>query len=140
MSIQTVLLSLAILSCSIKANSQKLTVVISGVKNDKGYVRVALYNSSKTFMQNPFKTAETKAREGHVMVVFQDVPEGEYAASVLHDLNGNKTMDENLLGIPKEGFGFSNDAMGAFGPPTYKECLFPVKPGAITTGIRLKYF
>lgn len=139
MLIRTVLLLLSFF-LSLHATSQKLTVVINNVKNDKGYVRVALYNSSKTFMLVPFKTAETKAREGHVMVVFQDVPEGEYAASVLHDLNGNKAMDENLLGIPKEGFGFSNDAMGAFGPPTYRECLFPVKAGSITTGIRLKYF
>lgn len=91
-------------------------------------------------MLEPFKTAEVKAKEGYVMIVFQDVPEGDYAVSVLHDLNDNKKMDENLVGIPKEGFGFSNDAMGAFGPPTFRQCEFPVKKGSITTGVRLRHF
>ena len=119
---------------------QKLTVVVNNIRNDKGYIRVALYNSGKSFMINPFRTAEVRAKEGHVMVVFQEIPEGEYAATVLHDLNGNKAMDENLLGIPKEGFGFSNDAMGPFGPPGYRECIFPVKGNAVTTGVKLKHF
>ena len=129
-----------ILFSSVQLFGQKLTVVVNGVKSNKGTVLVALYNSNRTFMLNPFKTAEVNAKEGHVMVVFQDVPEGEYAVTVLHDLNGNKKMDENLLGIPKEGFGFSNDAMGAFGPPTFRECVFPMHPGPITTGVRLRHF
>lgn len=120
--------------------SQKLTVVVSNIRSDKGYIRVALYNSGKSFMIKPFRTAEVRAREGHVMVVFQDIPQGDYAASVLHDLNGNKQMDENLLGIPKEGFGFSNDAMGPFGPPGYRECIFPVKSNSVTTGVKLKHY
>jgi uncharacterized protein (DUF2141 family) len=122
------------------AACQKLTIVVSNVKSEKGYIRVALYNSPKSFMVKPLLTAEAKAREGHVMVVFGDVPEGDYAATVLHDLNNNKKMDENLLGIPKEGFGFSNDAMGAFGPPGFKECIFPVTGTSVTTGVKLRHF
>lgn len=129
-----------ILTASSNLYSQKLTVVVNGVKSSKGTVLVALYNSNRTFMLQPFLTAEVKAKEGHVMVVFPNVPEGEYAVTVLHDLNGNKKMDENLLGIPKEGFGFSNDAMGAFGPPSFRECVFPMHPGPITTGVRLRHF
>jgi uncharacterized protein (DUF2141 family) len=136
---RTVLLALTI-SLPKLAPCQKLTVVVSNVKGEKGYVRVALYNSGKSFMVTPFKTAEAKAKDGHVMVVFPDIPEGDYAATVLHDLNDNKKMDENLLGIPKEGFGFSNDAMGAFGPPGFKECLFPVTGSAVTTGVRLRHY
>lgn len=129
-----------ILIASSNLYSQKLTVVVNGIKNNRGTVLVALYNSNRTFMLQPFLTAEVKAKEGHVMVVFPNVAEGEYAVTVLHDLNGNKKMDENLLGIPKEGFGFSNDAMGAFGPPSFKECVFPMHPGPITTGVRLRHF
>ena len=139
MPLRTTLLVL-ILSLPLFAPCQKLTVVVSNVKSEKGYVRVALYNSSKSFMIKPVLTAEAKAREGHVMVVFEDIPEGDYAATVLHDLNNNKKMDENLLGIPKEGFGFSNDAMGAFGPPLFKECVFPVAGSSVTTGVKLRHF
>ena len=139
MPLRTTLLVL-ILSFPLFATCQKLTIVVSNVKSDKGYVRVALYNSPKSFMIKPVLTGEAKAREGHVMVVFENIREGEYAATVLHDLNNNKKMDENLLGIPKEGFGFSNDAMGAFGPPVYKECIFPVTGSSVTTGVKLRHF
>lgn len=122
------------------ASCQKLTVVVSNVKSEKGYILVALYNSGRSFLVTPVKTASAKAKEGHVMVVFQDIPEGDYAATVLHDLNDNKKMDENLLGIPKEGFGFSNDAMGSFGPPGYKECIFPVAGNTVTTGVKLRHY
>lgn len=139
MLLRTALLVLTILLPEF-APCQKLTVVVSNVKSEKGYIRVALYNSGRSFMVTPVKTAEARAKEGHVMVVFQDVPEGDYAATVLHDLNDNKKMDENLLGIPKEGFGFSNDAMGALGPPGFKECIFPVTGSAVTTGIKLRHY
>lgn len=135
-----VLLVLTILLLPHLASCQKLTVVVSNVKSDKGYILVALYNSGRSFMITPVKTAEAKAKEGHVMIIFQDVPEGDYAATVFHDQNNNKKLDENLLGIPKEGFGFSNDAMGTFGPPGFKECMFPISGNIVTTGVKLRYY
>lgn len=59
-------------------------------------------------------------------LIFKDLPRGSYAVRYFHDENGNDELDTNILGIPKEGFGFSNDAFGRFGPKDFEEWLFPV--------------
>lgn len=56
--------------------------------------------------------------------VFADIPSGKYSIRLFHDENNNRKMDTNLMGIPKEGYGFSNNAKGTFGPPAYEKTLF----------------
>ena len=56
----------------------------------------------------------------------------------MHDTNDNKELDSNLFGMPKEGFGFSNDAMGMFGPPDFKKASFE-HDGEKEVVIYLKY-
>lgn len=91
-----------------------LTIDVSGVKERKGKLQVALYNSAKDF-------PETKPYRGEVLnitadnklqVIFKDLPPGNYAVAVYHDKNSNGKLDKNLLGIPVEDYGFSNDARG----------------------------
>ena len=48
--------------------------------------------------------------------IFKDVPSGEYAISIYHDINSNAKLDTNFLGIPKEDYTCSNGAMGFMGP------------------------
>jgi uncharacterized protein (DUF2141 family) len=53
---------------------------------------------------------------------------GKYAFKYFHDENNNnKKMDTNVIGIPKEGYGFSNNAKGRFGPPDFKDTIFEIK-------------
>ena len=52
------------------------------------------------------------------------VPSGTYAIGLYIDANENEKMDTNFLGIPKEQFGFSNDAKGSFGPPSFESASF----------------
>ena len=59
-----------------------------------------------------------------VKVIFENLKPGKYAISVLHDTNNNKDMDRNKLGIPKEGFGFSNNVTGAMGPPSFERAQY----------------
>lgn len=49
---------------------------------------------------------------------------GKYAISGFHDINGNEKLDTNLVGIPDEPYGFSNDARGTFGKPDFSDQLF----------------
>jgi uncharacterized protein (DUF2141 family) len=58
--------------------------------------------------------------------VFHNVPAGTYAVSSFHDENGNNKLDRNSLGVPSEGYGFSNDAQGTAGPPTFSQAQFTV--------------
>jgi uncharacterized protein (DUF2141 family) len=56
-----------------------------------------------------------------------ELPEGVYAIKLFLDLNGNGEMDTNFLGIPKEPFGFSNNAKGKLGPPSFDAAAFQVR-------------
>ena len=80
----------------------------------------------------------SKAKVGEVELVFEKVPPGTYAISVFHDANENGKLDSNFAGIPKEGFGFSNNAMGMFGPPSFGEAKFAFE-GEKKIEITLKY-
>jgi uncharacterized protein (DUF2141 family) len=113
------LLSLFLVSTG--STAQNLTVVVKGVKNSKGMVRVAIYNSEKDYMKTMWRSAGVQAAMGEVQIVFENIPPGNYALSIVHDTNMNDKMDTNAMGIPKEGFGFSNNVRGAFGPPTFAE-------------------
>ena len=135
-----VMLFLATLSGSLKGQTDKpLKVVVNQVKSDEGLLMVALYNSEETFTSKPWKGEKTKAKTGTMDIIFQNVPPGAYAIAVYHDANENGKMDSNFIGIPKEGFGFSKDAMGTFGPPSYEKALV-TWTGTETFTINLKYY
>lgn len=118
--------------------AQNMTVTIKNVKGNDGMIRLALYNSADQFMKKEIQHAEVKAVNGEVTAVFNNIGNGTFAISVMHDANNNKELDSNMLGIPKEGFGFSNDAMGMFGPPDFKKASFEYD-GNNQVVINLKY-
>ena len=60
------------------------------------------------------------------MIIYKDLKNDQYAIRYYHDENIDDELDTNILGIPKEGYGFSNDAYGKFGPKDFKEWLFEV--------------
>lgn len=109
-------------------SQHKLIVKVHNVKEAKGDVCVALYNDSKTFLklENVYKSKKTKALLKETTLVFDNIPEGEYAIAIFHDENGNEELDTNFFGIPKEDVAFSYGRLKTFGPPSYKECAFQV--------------
>ena len=56
-----------------------------------------------------------------------ELPAGQYAVGIFHDVNLNNKMDNNFLGLPKEQYGFSNNARALFGPPSYEDAAFELK-------------
>ncbi len=101
------------------AQTQSLTVLVTNIKDEVGQIAVAIYNSEKEFMKTRYQGKITKAIKGEVEVIFENLPSGSYGLSVMHDSNENGKLDSNFFGMPKEGFGFSNNAMGSFGPPGF---------------------
>ena len=65
-----------------------------------------------------------------------EIPDGIYAIGIFVDTNNNNKMDRNFLGIPKEQYGFSNNAKGSFGPPSFKDASFEIT-GALSLSIDL---
>jgi uncharacterized protein (DUF2141 family) len=119
------------------AQQQTLTVQITNIKNDEGQIAVALYNSEKDFMKTRYQGKTTKSVKGEVEIVFNNIPSGSYSLSVMHDANVNEKLDSNFFGIPKEGFGFSNNAMGTFGPPSFEKAKVEVStPKTISIALR----
>jgi uncharacterized protein (DUF2141 family) len=123
-------------------NGGVLSVMISNFKNDKGTAVVTLYNNSEGFPKSPEKALKKmtiRIVNRQAMAEFEGLPPGEYAVSVYHDENGNKKMDTNFFGIPKEGVGNSNNAKGHFGPPKYSDARFNFNGEKQTITIKIVY-
>lgn len=104
-----------------------LTVEVTGIKPVTGNVILSLYNKAEGFPESAeatFHTASIPVKGGKVSIPLKNTPNGTYAIAFFHDSNANGKMDKNFVGLPKEGYGFSNDAMGKFGPPSFKEASF----------------
>ncbi len=120
------------------ANAADLNVEIKG-SGDKGNVMVALYKQTDKWMRMASGGSQMlPAKKDGVAVTFKDLPEGEYAVSLFVDENGNGKLDSNAIGIPIEPYAFSNDASGAFGPPTFEQSKFVVSKDAKTVVINIK--
>lgn len=119
-----------------------LRVQVTDVDNEKGVVAVALFDSAESFPN------QKKARAGALAkitgrtasVVFRDLAPGVYAVAVLHDENQNAKMDFNFVGMPLEGYGFSNDAPVSFGPPSYAAAAFKLEARHSRLPIKMRYF
>jgi len=72
------------------------------------------------------------------VAAFQDIPAGTYAIAVFHDTNSNTKLDKNFFGIPKEGYAFSNNVFGTFGPPDFDDASFELD-GNKTVKIKMGY-
>ena len=72
-------------------------------------------------------------------MVFRDLPPGVYAVSVRHDENLNGKLDTNFLGIPKEGYGASNNPSKKLREPTFDEGRIELKDAEQAIEIKLIY-
>lgn len=105
-----------------------ITITIDHFHNNKGQVLISLFKDGDGYPDNPAKAVRkgktTIMANNKAIIDFSDLPPGKYAAVVLHDENSNLKMDKNWIGLPKEGYGFSNNVMGAFGPPSFNKASF----------------
>jgi uncharacterized protein (DUF2141 family) len=106
----------------------KVIINLSGMQNTNGKVNVALYNSASTFNDpnQAYRELFLNCTGGNMTITLDSLVQGEYAFAIFHDENNNQQIDQNLLSIPTEGFAFSNNAMGTFGPPNWTQSKFSV--------------
>jgi uncharacterized protein (DUF2141 family) len=103
-------------------DGNKLTVVVANIPNDEGQIRIQIRNPEDEVVEQ----ARVPARPGEVEHIFEDMPAGRYALRVHHDADGDDEMDTNFVGVPTEGYAFSNNARSRFGPPALEKQLFRV--------------
>jgi uncharacterized protein (DUF2141 family) len=111
-------------------------VRVEGVASSRGTVYASLFLQPEGFPGDKgmaFAYRAVAAQDGSVVLVFEEVPAGEFVVAVLHDADENEELSFNLLGMPKEDYGFSRDARAMFGPPPFEKAAVSLQPGEIKT-------
>ncbi|MFS4493002.1 DUF2141 domain-containing protein [Maribacter sp. 2308TA10-17] len=108
------------------AAQNTLTIVAENVQSSDGLIAVGVYIDAASFLKEgkEYTGVFAKAEKGTTRIELPNLPNGIYAVSIFHDENGNKAMDTNFFGIPKEPLGFSIGKLKTFGPPSFEECSF----------------
>ncbi|RDK05708.1 hypothetical protein DN412_35505 [Cupriavidus lacunae] len=136
----------AVLLCSAypyPALSQSIHIQILGIRSSTGMVACTLFESPVGFPADYLHSARNimsvRVKNNQAQCNFEGIPPGTYAIAVAHDENMNGKLDTNGLGIPTEGYGFSNDAVGWLGAPPFSAASFSYDGGNLSLTIRLHY-
>lgn len=138
-SLKVMVLTMAL---SITASSFSFTLKFENIRNDKGSIKYLVFKSDEGYPDDiklSAKSGTIATKEAEQGIVLNDLEAGSYSFSVIHDENNNDRLDTNFLGIPKEGFGFSNNPLVLFGPPSFDKTKVEVKMGSEII-IKMKYF
>lgn len=99
-----------------------LTVEIEELRNNKGKLLLELNDENEQVI----KGFSAEILNNKCTLIIKDLKPGKYAFKYFHDENNDEKINTNFMGIPKEGYGFSNDAKGKFGPPSFEKMIFEV--------------
>lgn len=132
------LLFIALGACT-AVSANELVVKVTGIRSAEGQIGCALFSSERGFpsQADGAQTIWLPADPAGVQCVFDRVPPGTYAASVIHDLNGNRKTDTNLLGAPTEDWGVSNNVRPFMRAPRFDEAAVRI-PDAKTNAITIQ--
>lgn len=117
---------------SFKSHAANLEIELHGISKP-GILNLAIFDSKKVFetynvdksdpQPGVIKKVRVQVSSGSYKNTYE-IPNGVYSISLFIDVNGNQEFDTNFLGLPKEQYGFSNNAMGTFGPPKFEPASF----------------
>jgi uncharacterized protein (DUF2141 family) len=134
----TVLL-LVLLTPAAPAVAANIDVAVTGVAEARGHVRVELCTRDTFLTQDCPYQGSAPAQVGAATVVrIAEVPPGVYAAQAFHDETDQGIIHQNLLGVPRERVGFSNDARVHVRGPRFKDAAFLVGDDAERITLRLR--
>ena len=125
---------LALAMSASPARAAEVIIAVSGVGSPDGEIDCALFSGPSGFpreVAGARQQAQPPKQDG-VVCRFDNLKPGRYAAAVLHDMNGNRRLDTNLVGLPTEDWGVSNNIRHTLSPPTFEEAAFEAKDGAPT--------
>ena len=117
------------------ANADELTVRVDNIK-EAGEIHIAIYDSADAFEADrgekggaaPGITQGTIEMVEPGSVTYRyELPPGTYAIGIFHDANLNNRLDNYFFGVPREQYGFSNNARGFMGPPSFEDAAFLVE-------------
>ena len=127
-------LTLALLP-GMASNADELIVRVDNIK-EAGEIHIAIYDSAEAFEADrgekggaaPGITQGTIEMVEPGSVTYRyELPPGTYAIGIFHDANLNNRLDNYFFGVPREQYGFSNNARGFMGPPSFEDAAFSVE-------------
>ena len=124
------------------AASGTLVVTMDGFRSTAGHARVAVFNRAAGFPDNEsaaYRAVVTRISDGQAEVRFDDLPLADYAVSMYHDANDDAKLNKGLFGIPKEGYGVSNNVVHAMRAPKFEEARFTLDSTSHTVTINVHY-
>ena len=136
------LMIMVTLLTQIPGSRGNIIVNVDNFRSNKGEVRIALFNSESGFPDKPekaYRRIKGEIKHKRSELYFNSLHFGVYAISLFHDENSNGKIDTNWLGIPTEGYGFSNDAKASVGPPSFEDAKFELNSGRMNMRIKLQY-
>lgn len=121
------------------ANAAELVVEVSDVRVQKGQLMMAVFDSADAWNGQAEAVAKQAldATSAKIDFHFPGLPPGTYAVSVMHDENGNGKLDSNFMGMPTEGYGFSNDPK-VMRKATFEEAAFEIGRADRTIELHLR--
>jgi len=126
-----------------QASCPGMHVKILNIRNSIGTVACALFESPAgfpiEFLHYATNIMVIKIRDTQARCDFLDIPPGTYALAVIHDENMNGKLDTNWLGVPREGYGFSNDVKGLLSAPSFSAAGFQYDGQNLELTISLHY-
>jgi uncharacterized protein (DUF2141 family) len=127
----------ALAALSLSASAATVEVHVTGVAGGKGKVSVAVCDREH-FLKDCTHNASAPAQAGDNVIKVTGVPAGTWAVLVFQDKNENGKLDQTLFGIPLEDYGFSRDARGHFGAPSFDEAAIEVKDDPTVARVHIK--
>lgn len=116
-----------------------LTVTVAGLKPQGGLLNVSLFNTAAAWNDEGEMVAAKQVEVDEVteVIVFAGLVPGRYAIRLMHDENGNGKLDSNFFGIPKEGWGFSNNPR-TMGPAKWDQAAFDLADEGLAMTIEVR--
>jgi len=130
-------------ACTGEPGRAPLTVSVSGMRSDKGNITITIYpDDASHFLDGAYKLARQMVPVTLPVTTacFVLPAPGAYAVALFHDENDDHHLNTNALGIPTEGYGFSNNPTLYFGPPGLDKVRFALHAGDNPIAIRMKYY
>lgn len=128
--------------CTGPMSGTRLNVTITNVRHARGLIAVSLYaDNAKKFLakRGSLYVGRVPAAAGTTRMCIHLPAPGTYGLAVYHDENGDRSFKRSGLGLPAEGYGFSNDAPTIFGLPSFSRVRFVAPRSGFETRVKLKY-
>jgi uncharacterized protein (DUF2141 family) len=132
------LITFGVCLAGLPALAGELVVTVTGAVPEQGQLQMTLFNAPEHWMRDPFAEATVPVNnDGTAVITVTDLALGQSGVSIVYDQNANGKLDTNILGIPTEPFGFSNNASAPFGPPDWEKSVFTVNDDTRTISVEL---